>query len=163
MIRTRRAALAKVDTGFPSGQTRSVCPEITLKQRDKTGRRFEEKSSRFRVSILVEQTALPRCVDLRRVLGIVSGLPLIIDLPVVDAPGRARRRIARIAGAAVGRIDVTVVNAGLRHELAGRGLRRCQYDGIADTLILRGVWQTRVLRSVWLSRVAPRQGIIRPW
>jgi len=27
----------KVDTGFPSGQTRSVCPEIMLKQKDNVG------------------------------------------------------------------------------------------------------------------------------
>jgi hypothetical protein len=26
-----------VGTGFPSGQTRSVCPEIMLKQKDKAG------------------------------------------------------------------------------------------------------------------------------
>src|ERR1700681_2314439 len=122
-----------------------------------------------RASILVaEQAALPRRVDLRWVLGVggaaifVSGLPLIIDLPVVDAPGRARRRIARIAGAVVGWIDVPVVNAGLRHELTGRGLRRCQHDGIADSIILRSVWLRRILRSVWLTRVAARHGVIRP-
>jgi hypothetical protein len=29
-----------VETGFPSGQTRSVCPEIMLKQRDEIMIRF---------------------------------------------------------------------------------------------------------------------------
>src|SRR5712675_1692478 len=38
----------RVGTGFPSGQTRSVCPEIMLKQKDRVGWRFDEKSSRSR-------------------------------------------------------------------------------------------------------------------
>jgi hypothetical protein len=38
----------RVGTGFPSGQTRSVCPEIMLNQKDRAGWRFEEKSSRSR-------------------------------------------------------------------------------------------------------------------
>src|SRR5882724_4627980 len=40
--------IRKVGTGFPSRQTRSVCPEIMLKQKDRAGSRFEEKSSRSR-------------------------------------------------------------------------------------------------------------------
>jgi hypothetical protein len=33
--------IGKVEAGFPSGQTRSVCPEIMLKQRDQVMMRFQ--------------------------------------------------------------------------------------------------------------------------
>src|SRR3984957_11731849 len=105
-------------------------------------------------ALSVKQPALiirPRRIDLRRILGLVAAvivlLLLLIDLRVINAPAAARRGITRFARAAVGRIDVTVVDHRPR-DLARRHLRR-QIDGIAGGLILRGIW---------LARVAARDG-----
>src|ERR1700731_2336982 len=108
-------------------------------------------------ALSVKQPALiirPRRIDLRRILGLVAAviviLLLLIDLRVIDAPAAARRGITRFARAAIGRIDITIVGLNLRRDLAWRQLLRCQVDGIAGRIIL--------LRSILLGRVAARDG-----
>src|SRR5260370_39443276 len=61
-------------------------------------------------------------------IDVILLLRLRIGLRVIDAAAAGRRRIACLVGAAVGRIDVAVIGAGLRHRLL---LLRRQHPTIA--------------------------------
>src|SRR5258708_9623797 len=128
---------------------------------DKTGcLRQRPINQSARLVLSVEQPARlvirARRVDLRRILGRLAAIVVIISLlriglRVVHASvAAARRRIARNVWIAVGRIDVTIVRPLLRILiLAGRRLLRRQHHRFAGGVIL--------LR-VGVGRVAARDG-----